>query len=58
MIMDNGKLLVVRVNEMVDVFERFDYQANNVVQKDVQTYVFMNGKLYMYSSDDKFDYKK
>lgn len=58
MIMDNGKILVVRVNEMVDVFERFDYQANNVVQKDVQTYVFMNGKLYMYSSDDKFDYKK
>lgn len=58
MIMDNGKVLVVRVSEMADVFDRFDYQANNVVQKDVQTYVFMNGKLYMYSSDDKFDYKK
>lgn len=46
-VLDNGKVLIVRVEDMADELTRFPYEAYMIEKKDVCEFNFIGDKIYM-----------
>lgn len=47
-VMNNGKILYLRVEDMVDQLSRFDYEANMTAHKDKNVFSFEGNHVYMH----------